>query len=122
MRRLAICAVLLGAIGCEHDHACRAGTLLLGVTLDAHAGSADSLIVRVTLDGQTTTNPPLAHAPGARLGSLEIDFPRGYRTGAAIEISVDALAAGAVLETRSVSTVLADGCTVAQIDFTTDGG
>ncbi|HZS36248.1 MAG TPA: hypothetical protein VFF06_05450 [Polyangia bacterium] len=123
MRRLAICAILLGAIGCDHDHACRAQTLLLGLTLDAQAGAADSLVVRVTVGGgPTINNPPLAHAPGDRIGSIEIDFPRGYQAGAVIVISVDAVASGAVVATRSVTTVLADGCSLAQLDFTTDGG
>jgi hypothetical protein len=124
MRAGALVGLLaLAAPGCEHDRSCRAETLLLGVTLDASAGEADSLVVRVTVaGGATVTNPPLAHVPGALGGTVEVDFPNGYEPGAMVDVSIDALAGGALIATRSAQTTLVPGCSLAELDFTTDGG
>ncbi len=116
-------ALLVAAIGCAPDHACREGTLLLGVTLDGQAQSADTLTVRVTVAGADTIATSLPHAAGVALGSIEIDFPHGYRAGAMIDLTVEASVSGALLASYSVQTTLDSGCTAALLDFTDlDGG
>ncbi|HEY2745852.1 MAG TPA: hypothetical protein VGL86_14550 [Polyangia bacterium] len=104
---------------------CRAGTLLIAVSLDTAAAAADSFTVDVALDGGPPQEATLAHVPGQVAGNVEVQFPHGYPTGSVVSVSVTALAGGSVVGAGSASATLSAGCqstTLAVSAANVDGG
>ena len=89
-------ALAIGGGACKPiANRCRAGTLLVAVTLEGAAVDADTFTIDVALDGGTPAESTLTHVPGQTSGNVEVEFPRGYPTGSVVTITVQASSAGA---------------------------
>ncbi len=112
-----VCAVLTLAAGCTKTAACKAGTLLVTVDLDATASAADSLHVTVAVTGGQTFTGVAAHASSAAAGTLEVDFPTGaYSAGKPATVTIAAFRAGAMLGSGAASlSQLAASCSTVAV-------
>jgi hypothetical protein len=110
MRSLALIVALassLASSGCR-TRACRDGTLLVTLTLQGAASSADSLRVSVAIDD----DPPSVHpAPthGSPTGTVEVIFAP-YPTGHKLTLEVVALSKQTEVGAGSRTLMLAAGC------------
>ncbi len=111
---LGVVAVLV-ADGCGNTRPCRQGTVFASLRLGPY-GSADSLTIDVTVEGQVARQKVVALS-GAASGGFEVTFPSGYPADTAVTIVVTLAQASVVLGSRTVSTVLAPGCTSIEFDF-----
>ncbi|MGZ3438357.1 MAG: hypothetical protein ACXVDD_02530, partial [Polyangia bacterium] len=100
-------ALLLAGCGV---HRCKAGTLLVAVELVGPAIGADALLVDVSSDGGTPAHTRLDHKTGAASGTIEIEFPGGYPTGAPVTVTVTALQSGQTLARAMAIALLGAGC------------
>ncbi|HET6149955.1 MAG TPA: hypothetical protein VFH68_20615 [Polyangia bacterium] len=116
-------AIALAA--CGDTRPCKSGTLFVTVDFQGPALDADNLLVVVTPDGETARQDTFPHGPGTATGTVEVDFPAGYRAGRAVHIMLTAQKAGVVVATASQSLLLTDGCSTLRIqiaDAGDDGG
>lgn len=111
-RRALIGAALVAALalaGCTKTRACKSGTVLLALTLDAMSQAADQLEISASVGGATLTTT-VAHATSAG-GSLELDFANGYPANQSLTLTVTALAAGQAVGSGVLGPVpLPSGC------------
>jgi hypothetical protein len=113
-----------GAAGCVFTRACKAGTLLVTVRFEGSALGAAEVVVDVAPEGQPAMHKVVEHQPGAASGTIEIDFPAGYQSGQAVQVTLAADSLGATLATASATTDLTDGCSTMGVDLggAADGG
>ncbi len=110
LARAVLVSLLLGGACSPIVDRCRAGTLLVAVSLDDAAAAADSFTVDVALDGGTPQAATLIHVPGQAVGNVEVQFPHGYPTGSVVTITLTALAAGVEVGMGSTTATLTSGC------------
>ena len=114
MRRSALIGAALvvaaaALAGCTKTRACKSGTVLLALTLDATSQAADQLAISATVGSDTLTTT-VAHAPSAS-GSLELDFANGYPANQSLSLTVTAVAAGQTVGSGQLGPVpLPSGC------------
>ncbi len=95
------------AVGCGGP-ACRDHTLLLSFSL-ASGVSADALSITVDVAGSAKVSP-LALKSGTTNGTIEIDFPGGYPSGSAVDVSISATSGGVQTGTGSKSVTATGSC------------
>jgi hypothetical protein len=84
--------VLVPLASCQHDAACKPGTILLSLSLDGEAAQASSLVVKLGV-GTTSLRTAIARHPiGVSHGLLQIDPLPPYPAGQAITVEIDAMA------------------------------
>ncbi|HUS66784.1 MAG TPA: hypothetical protein VMZ28_19740, partial [Kofleriaceae bacterium] len=120
---LAAVAVVFPA-GCGGVRPCKGDTMLVTLTLEGVAASADAVEVDALVDGggdHLTGRFPFAIAD--RTGTVEIQFPGGYPIGKNVTVRVTALkGAGKLAQERAVIAAT-PGCTAAAISVGAgDGG
>ena len=118
-----MCLTLVASVGCR-TNPCKEGTLFLHVMVDPPATATDELRVDVTTEGQSPRSTKLARALGSGGGTIEIDYPEGYRAGAPSVVVITAFASGAAVRAGMVRVVLDRRCSTATITLSTpsDGG
>ena len=97
--------------GCTFKNSCKKGTVLVRASFDGTARTADELDVVVQIDQGPTMTNQLAGPGGQSSGTLEIDFPGGYPTGATLTATVSARLGGVVVAEGSGAVMLDSGCT-----------
>jgi hypothetical protein len=124
MRIGAVAAVVVTAAalvaGCRSSKSCRPNTVFVTFTFSGTAVSAGSLLVQTCLDGACGTPGPVAHAPGATTGSLELTFS-DYQPGVRLDVRVTPSTGGTFMAGRALD----PGCstlTVAVGAAPSDGG
>jgi hypothetical protein len=118
LARVAVLATALQGSCSPVADRCRAGTLLVAVTLQGGAVAADSLSVELSIDGGPTREAPLSHVPGKPAGNVEVQFPHGYPTGGVVAVVVDAYAGGALVGRGNASATLVAGCQATTLTVT----
>jgi hypothetical protein len=116
-------AVSLVACGCGPlVDRCQAGTLVVAVSLDSAAVVADELLIDLSLDGGSAQQTSLSHDPGAAVGNVVVQFPRGYPTGSFASVLVTARAGGTVVGSGRAGATLSGSCqsTTLTVDGTGD--
>jgi hypothetical protein len=108
MRALVVVAAL--AACSPATKRCKEGTLFIAVTLAGAAGSADLLLVDVSLDGGTPQHTELPHTPGTAMGGIEIDFPGGYPKGRSAAVTLTATNGGTPVASDSQTITLNNAC------------
>jgi hypothetical protein len=130
VRATLVLAALLGGLGlasaCRSTNPCKAGTLLVDVTLDATTSAADGIDVAVVIAGGGANQPStVPHQAGATSGTIEIDFPGGYPTAQSVQVTLTARKSGKAIGMASATvSSLASGCQTLPIELTglTGGG
>jgi hypothetical protein len=113
-----LCTFLL-LMGCESTRPCRELTLLVAVQLDDATRAADRIDVDVSLDGVfSKTFQATGYTPGSAAGTIEVEFPNGYPTGALAGIAVHASLGGLLLGSGSGTMTLPEECGVLGIAVT----
>jgi hypothetical protein len=110
----------LGLIGCGSTRPCKSGTLFISVQFQGAARAADSLLVLVS-DGDSPRQSVFPHGPGAAQGTIEVDFPNGYREGRQVDIVLTPQTNGTYGASVSMSTILTAGCTTLGVVLSDDG-
>jgi hypothetical protein len=103
---------------------CKQGTLLLTVTIEGGATSANELRVDVTTEGQAPRSKTFGRQPGSGGGTIQIDYPEGYETGKMSMVVVTATdtTSGAKLAEATANLMLADTCSTAIVALRAPGG
>lgn len=107
---LAATALGLAFAGCGGTRACRNGTLFVTVDFVADAVSAEKVSIDVKPEGAPLRTEIFDHAPGATEGTIEVDFPGGYQSGAHVTLVLVARKNGLPFAANTASVVLASGC------------
>ncbi len=102
-------AVVAALAGCDGTRACRDGTALVSLQLDATSATADQIVLDVAFGGRTMSYTS-SRTPGATSDSIEIDFASSYAAGGAISIDARALRQSAPVGTGHLEGTLAPGC------------
>jgi hypothetical protein len=110
----------LGVIGCGSTRPCKSGTLFISVQFQGTARAADSLLVLVS-DGDSPRQSVFPHGPGAAQGTIEVDFPDGYREGRQVDIVLTPQTNGTYATSVATSTILTAGCTTLGMVLSGDG-
>ncbi len=105
----ALCMSLACGCGPVLDR-CKPGTLVVAVALDSATVAADELVVAVALDGGPAQATSLTHTPGAQVGNVVVQFPRGYPQGSVVSVVVTARAGGAVVGLGRATATLSGAC------------
>jgi hypothetical protein len=100
--------LFLALAGCAKDNACKSGTLLLDLTLDAESSQADTLEVTAVLPSGTLHAGGML-PKGTLSGTLELEFP-DYPAGKMVQITIDAKLGGITVGQGSQPYMLDAGC------------
>lgn len=109
IRRLVALVALAGA-ACHPLATCKPGTLFVDVDYSGRALSADTVVVRIAIDGGSAVATTLHHSAGASSGSIEVDFPKGYPAGHVATVEMDALVGTLLVASVQVRQTLIAGC------------
>jgi len=107
---------------CTSTRACKTNTLLVTISLDGTAATADKLSIAVTVGSAAPTMSSLNHTAGQASGTVEIDFPNGYPKGQKVNVGVTATKASAPVGSGSADIVLGDGCESVSVSVTGSSG
>ncbi len=107
--------LLVANAGCG-TRSCKDHTLLVTVTVDGAAASADSLSIAIAISGGIAMNHQIA-LDGRKHGSIEVTFPHGYPSRQSVAVTVAALAGGATLATIGGAITLDSSCGTLSLDF-----
>ncbi|HEY2743376.1 MAG TPA: hypothetical protein VGL86_02080, partial [Polyangia bacterium] len=118
LRWLALAGLVASLPACRVKD-CRDGTLLVALTLEGAAASADSLEVSVTIGDGTPITHTVSTA-GHDGGNLEIEFPSGYPSGQSVVVSIAALSGGTVVGSDTAPAVSLGG-KCQRVDLTISG-
>jgi len=125
MIRVGLLAAIL-AVGCTNVRPCKKNTVFLVVNYDAATSQADQLTVGLSLPSSANDSYTVAHTPGTKTGSFEIDFASSYPSASTLSVTITATNAGAFLATSTQAITLEPTCTHASINLgngsDSDGG
>jgi hypothetical protein len=111
-------AILLLSSACSSTKPCKAGTVLLSLTFDGTAASADAVNVDVSTAGGAIQSTPVNVPHGAAAGTIEIDFS-SYPEGSRVDVTVTATLGGVPVGWgHNVLPVLPPGCGKLPVDVT----
>jgi hypothetical protein len=114
--KLRYCLLLLAlSAGCEKNHSCRPGTLLLDLAIGSAGAGADGLRVDVqTASG--ALHDRVGYGGQSTFG-LEVEFPGGYPAGQSVVVTVTAQQGTNDLASGTVSARLDGGCARLPVTF-----
>jgi hypothetical protein len=118
MRAWALALAALTTAACGTDR-CKAGTVLLSVALDNGAEAATAIDLTLSVDGAPPQMQSVAHTPGSRSGTIEVDFTGAYPSGRSLAFTLAARAGAQPIATAVATLTATAGC--GNVPMTLDG-